>query len=539
MEPELLPHDLEVEQARLGAAMSDPTGEAARTLDARWFFDRRHDKLARRMRTLVEFGKIPDLLLLRPIVEEEGWFQNAGGFQYLIECGRKCPSVVNVPTWDRILLEKFRARQAIKLCATVEQSAKQHPEDFGETLRLLREGLKDLEHREQASPEAVPVIDLQRISPGDQSELLRDRYLCRKGGLSITGPTGVGKSSFSMQAMFCWAMGQSFFGIEPARPLKSLLIQAENDDGDLAEIKDGVLRGTGLTDDAHERLKSMVLSFQETRQTGAAFCQEVLRPLLEKHRPDLVWIDPVLAYLGGDTNSQEDVGAFLRNDLNSLLDEFNCAAVLIHHTNKPKSGREKPDWKAGDFAYTGSGSAEWANWPRATLSIVSEGSHSEFRLEAGKRGGRLKWVDSNGQRTWQRNIQHAQDGSIRWELSPEVDPAITPKGRPKKADENDILALLPPDGLTTKDWRAKADEELGMSKTSFFRFKPILEAQGRVHHSKVTDKWQPVATRNGSGSTSPKSSPKSIMAQVVPKVPPPLGVGLFGTVSKAESNNGA
>ena len=32
----------------------------------------------------------------------------------------------------------------------------------------------------------------------DADELLKDRYLCRGGGLLLVGPTGIGKSSLSM-----------------------------------------------------------------------------------------------------------------------------------------------------------------------------------------------------------------------------------------------------------------------------------------------------------------------------------------------------
>ena len=113
---------------------------------------------------------------------------------------------------------------------------------------------------------------------------------------------------------------------------------------------------------------------------------------LTKHQPDLLWIDPALAYLGGEVGSQREVGGFLRNMLNPLVHEFNCAVVVVHHTNKPPVGREKPDWNAGDFAYLGGGSAEWANWARAVLALRSLGSHSVFELRAGKRGARLGWM---------------------------------------------------------------------------------------------------------------------------------------------------
>ena len=81
----------------------------------------------------------------------------------------------------------------------------------------------------------------------DPTELLKQRYLCQGGGLLLVGPTGHGKSSLAMQFMIKWALGQPVLGFEPARPLKSLLIQAENDDGDLAEMKSGVFNGLNLS----------------------------------------------------------------------------------------------------------------------------------------------------------------------------------------------------------------------------------------------------------------------------------------------------
>lgn len=79
------------------------------------------------------------------------------------------------------------------------------------------------------TPSASPVVarllsELVRFHENDPNELLRSRYLCRGGGLLLVGPTGIGKSSLSMQLMLSWALGRSAFGIQPARPLKSLLI---------------------------------------------------------------------------------------------------------------------------------------------------------------------------------------------------------------------------------------------------------------------------------------------------------------------------
>ena len=217
------------------------------------------------------------------------------------------------------------------------------------------------------SPVSPPPVvkqlnQLCRHEFGDPYELFENRFLCRKGGMLLVGPTGVGKSSFLLQCTTLWGRGKPAFGITPTMPLRILILQAENDEEDLSEMRDGVFNGLKLSKEDRDYACENVLVATESARTSSGFFEQVVKPLLEAHRPDLLVIDPALAYLGGDASNQKDVGTFLRNCLNPLLAEYNCGCVVVHHTNKPPSGKEKSGWKAGDFAYLGSGSAEWANW---------------------------------------------------------------------------------------------------------------------------------------------------------------------------------
>jgi hypothetical protein len=240
----------------------------------------------------------------------------------------------------------------------------------------------------------------------DPDELLKHRFLCIGGGLLLVGPTGHGKSSLAMQFMIKWALGQSALGIEPAGPLKSLLIQAENDDGDLAEMKTGVFNGLGLTPEQQAQASGMVFVRQEVGKTGAALCSEVIEPLLRTIRPKLLWLDPALAYIGCDMNSQKEVGAFLRNHLAPLLAKYQCAVIIVHHTNKLSNDPEK---QLTDFTYMGAGSAEWANWSRAILGLNKLQVGNLYELVAAKRGSRLRWKTADGEGlTMKRYIAHSK-----------------------------------------------------------------------------------------------------------------------------------
>ena len=150
----------------------------------------------------------------------------------------------------------------------------------------------------------------------------------------------------------------------------------------LPKCATGFCAGWNLTEPERARAIAAVRVYREDSKTGPDFCRTVVRPLLQKHRPDLLAIDPALAYIGGQSKEQGDVTPFLRNGLIPCSMEFDCGGILSHHTNKPPTGREKSNWQAGDFAYLGTGSAEWANWPRAILALRSVGSHDVFELVA-------------------------------------------------------------------------------------------------------------------------------------------------------------
>ena len=172
------------------------------------------------------------------------------------------------------------------------------------TPELMQEAMDRINATIATTPTARPLSSLVSRQAADPDELLATRYLCRSAGLLLCGPTGIGKSSLSMQAMILWAIGREAFGIRPARPLKSLVVQAENDDGDLTEMRDGVVEGLKLTEEEAKQAAANVFVIREDQRTNAAFFAQTVKPLLRQIRPDLLWIDPALSSLGGETNSQ-------------------------------------------------------------------------------------------------------------------------------------------------------------------------------------------------------------------------------------------
>lgn len=263
------------------------------------------------------------------------------------------------------------------------------------------------------------LADIYVMPVPEECTLLGDRFLCRGGSMLFIGPSGVGKSSASVQQDVLWPLGREAFGIRPAHPLKILCVQAENDIGDMIEMARGVINGLGLTEQEIKQLQDNTLYVCHKESTGLPFLAW-LETMLDAYRPDIVRIDPLQAYLGGDPKDTERLSLFCRTTLNPLLDLYQCGAIIAHHTPKTNY-RDTSEWKAEDWMYAGAGGADLTNWARAILVIdpvAVKGSNEIggcFRFIAAKRGKRIGWHDEEGKPMFARWFRHARQGGIYWE----------------------------------------------------------------------------------------------------------------------------
>lgn len=246
----------------------------------------------------------------------------------------------------------------------------------------------------------------------DPSSLIGNRWLCEGSSLLITGPTGVGKSSFIMTLAVDWALGERPFGLAPARPLKSLIIQAENDEGDLATPLQGLLSSRNLSKAQISELNERIIFKQVATKTGEAFAA-YLRAQIEKYRPDIVIADPLLSYAGCDVSAQKDMSKFLRADIQPILNETGVVLAFVHHTGKPPKRKVDADEERRSI-YDSLGSTDLTNWAREIVTISYEDWEKRiFKLEFQKRAKRAGIVDGDGKPIYSLRIQHSKD-RVAW-----------------------------------------------------------------------------------------------------------------------------
>ena len=309
-------------------------------------------------------------------------------------------------------------------------------------------------------------ISLSKLSAydttNDPNNVLGKRWLCRGSSLVLVGQSGIGKSSLCMQLMILWALGLPAFNIAPIRPLRSLLIQAENDHGDLAEMYQGVRQGMQLTRDQEYLLDDRIVIYRDTTHTGEEFTT-LARRLVEHHRPDIAWADPLLNYIGDDISEQKVIAEFCCRQLNAIALDTGVIWCLLHHTGKPsKDPRSTEHWTASDLAYSGLGSSALVNWSRETAVllrvIAPEGQPPTFRLSMTKRRKRAGLRDLCGNPTDTIFLRHSE-GGICWEqCEPPVDEVeerpgrYTAAGRPSRFDKTAFQNAIQAEGGTvTRD----------------------------------------------------------------------------------------
>lgn len=254
-------------------------------------------------------------------------------------------------------------------------------------------------------------------TPGPDSEdpdcLFQNRWLRRGMCGAIVSTSGVGKSSFSMQAATVWAGGQECLGVRPLRPLKIGIFQSEDDEYDVANFRDRIRIGLAAeldwTPEQIQEAESRVTFCALDGSTGARFVEH-LRRKQTQHHFDLLIINPLFAFLGGDMNDGNAMTAFLRHGIDPLIkaEATKCGCIIIHHTGKPN----KDALNQGEIfkAYLGSGSGEFTNYIRSALVMTPWNGGKlpgVFDLIAAKHGDKLAWRNDDGKPTNKKTVCYA------------------------------------------------------------------------------------------------------------------------------------
>jgi hypothetical protein len=283
-------------------------------------------------------------------------------------------------------------------------------------------------------------VEYSQMAIPAEETLLGNRWLCRGGGALIVAPSGQGKSVLTAQASILWGCNKTAFGIKPSRPLRSLILQAEDDDGDMQEMGE-IINHLHLSD-TEIRMVDTNTFVEPCNDLCSGKFLESVDSFLEQRPSDLLWINPFSAYLGADVKNSEANNLFLRTGLNPILKKHDCAVIVVHHTPKTNfNGTE--NYKPSDWMYRGAGSADITNWARAIMVIDPCANMGTFKFIAAKRGKRIGW--GNEYPVYEEYFSHCkEEGKLLWLPSSQDEIRMAASSK-RETVAKDLLPFIPDD----------------------------------------------------------------------------------------------
>jgi hypothetical protein len=131
----------------------------------------------------------------------------------------------------------------------------------------------------------------------------------------------------------------------------------------------------------------------------------------------LVWIDPLLNYIGDEISDQSVCSAYTQR-INEIAIETGAIFAILHHTGKPKAEGSKT---ASDLAYMGLGSSILTAWAREVVVLERAPDMPDgdacFKITMTKRRKRAGLYDLDlSQVSASAHIRHMGD-TICWMLT--------------------------------------------------------------------------------------------------------------------------
>jgi hypothetical protein len=424
-----------------------------------------------------DLGRLDPVEFIQHILDHPQVFTPLGGHVYYVSLQGTCPPAEMIPHYCADLREKYVLREYHRMARSMMRVISTGSLD-NLTSYVLRkiDGLQRL-----TAPNGslhFSFDELHDFNPkNDPMCLIGNRWLVRGGSTLWAAGAGYGKSALALQLAIYWGCGQTIFGFRPVKPIKSLMIQAENDLGDCAEQMQGVLAGISAIGDLDlEQCKQMIRNnvsiHQVIGKTGFDFLS-LFEELIQLERPDVVWIDPFFAFAGCDLMNPEKTGKFLREGLFPVATKRKVGLQVVHHAGKPKTETDQPERAEIDYQYLGFGTSEIQNAFRA-VNVLVPADNGTFRLVMSKRGERA------GTDSRTIYLQHSTQGICWLEADkPDGSPA-SEAGRPVKYTKDQLLTYMTTDGVKTAKLYKHLHDELGISSTTFYRLWQELKDDGKI-----------------------------------------------------------
>jgi DnaB-like helicase N terminal domain/AAA domain len=403
------PHDLDAEQATLGAAMLDADALAVvlAELGEDDYYRPAHRTIYRALRDLHARGEPVDAVTVGAELDRVGVLADVGAGPFLHSLIAAVPVPASAGHYARIVAERASLRRLIDVGHRITQSGYEHGQDATKAGELARKLVEDATAARDG--QAVDAVDLDAFldEPEPEYDWLVPGLFEREDRGGVTGGEGAGKSTLLRQLCVQTASGIHPFTLEKIDPLRVLLVDLESS---RAHVRRELRRLRLAAGDGYQPGGLRVI----VRPQGLdLFAQPEDAAWLDREvaaaRADLLAIGPAYKMASGDP-TKEEIARAVQRPLDDLRAAYRVAVLLELHTGHGVSGGRRPERPIGASA--------WLRWPEFGLHLHADGSLGRWRGDrdvrdwpaALRRGGAWPWTVQENPRevVWARIRQHVE-----------------------------------------------------------------------------------------------------------------------------------
>tara|TARA_R110002095_G_scaffold1355_3_gene7027 strand:+ start:1253 stop:2872 length:1620 start_codon:yes stop_codon:yes gene_type:complete len=387
---ESLPHNIEAEQALLGALLYNNLAyeNVSDFLRASHFSERAHEQIYEAITLLLERGQVADPVTLKDYFHSQASLEEIGGIAYLAKLSASVVSLVNTGDYGKIIYDLFLRRQLINL--SQELASKSHKVDLESNatdfIEETEQQLFDLAttgnmdrgfvHFAEALSASIETAQIAFKSDGHVVGVTTGLIDLDKklGGLHpsdlliLAGRPSMGKTALATNIAFNAAQASlkekqggaavAFFSLEmSAEQLAGRILAAES--GIVSDkIRRGELNGDDFQKfaDVAKELASLPLFIDDTPALSMSALRTRCRRLKRQHNLGCIVVDYLQLLSGSNKKSENRVQEIseITRSLKALAKELHVPVLALSQLSRAVEQRDDKRPQLSDLRESGS-----------------------------------------------------------------------------------------------------------------------------------------------------------------------------------------
>ncbi|MFZ5447889.1 MAG: DnaB-like helicase N-terminal domain-containing protein [Thermodesulfobacteriota bacterium] len=332
----------EAEQSVLGALLIRPdgVGQVADVLTPSDFYREAHGLIFRAIQELHEKGEPVDLVTVTQSLKNKGQLEKTGGAVFLAGLSEQVGFATNVLYYADVVKSCSQKRQLkLKLQTLLTQIEK--PDTSIDSLfdladSQLQELITGSNNGNRANYCAISANDLLSQELYAPPDIIGAGIMPQGSGVFLTGDSGIGKSLLTLELAVKLSEGVDLWGLPVKRPIKVLIVQAENPDHSMQFRLKRIISGLSLAQAPRLFLTPSDLRLNLSQPKN----RNTLKDLISRTEAELVILDPLISYHATPENDNSQMRSFL-DSLTDISRSSGAAWLLVHHHGRPQDGESR------------------------------------------------------------------------------------------------------------------------------------------------------------------------------------------------------